>query len=744
MVTLSDSLISSASRSLRLRMRPDLRMRYHRYQGRPYWVVKEPVGLKYYRFQEEEFSILRMLDGAISYQQIKERFEKEFAPQRITLQDLQHFIGMLHRSGLVIADSPGQGRALKRRRDEVVRRELLGKLSNILALRFKGIDPERLLKWLHPYIRWYFSIPCFIACIVMALCALSLVVVQYDTFRTRLPAFHEFFGPANWFWLGITLAVTKVLHEFGHGLSCTHFGGECHEMGVMFLVLTPCLYCNVSDSWLLPNKWHRAVIGAAGMYVEICLASMATFLWWFSVPGLLNHICLSVMFVCSVSTVMFNGNPLLRFDGYYILSDIAEIPNLRQKSSKILSRLASEYCLGIEQQDDPFLPDRHIWFFAFYTIAAAVYRWVVVISILFFLNKVLEPYGLKALGQVIGVAGLVGMFVQPVWQFVQFLQTPGRLQQVKRKNLSITGLVVASLVAFFFLAPLPFNVKCAVEIKPRDAQRVIVRSAGRLEKVHVQPGTHVNKEDLVAEISNAELDLRIAEAERLKNVYEMQLESLQDQVQYKPKLGAGIPTLKKTIESTNENLANLYEQREWLKLRASLSGTILPPPEKKADPETDNRLPSWSGSLLRPENIGARVELDDVVCLVGDPNQFEALLVIDQADLPFIKTGLAVRIRLDAYAFDTLDGTIDEIAKSNMEVTAPSLSSQSGGGVATVTDAAGVQRPQSASYEAKVPLPDVKADLQTGLRGRAKIKAEPQTLAYRAWRVLTRTFHFRI
>ena len=148
---------------------------------------------------------------------------------------------------------------------------------------------------------------------------MTLVLVQFGEFQRKLPEFHQFFGPSNWFYLAIAMGFTKVLHEFGHGLSCKHFGGECHELGVMLLVLTPCLYCNVSDSWMLPNKWHRAFIGAAGMYVEICIASIATFLWWFSAPGLLNNICLSTMFVCSVSTVVFNGNPLLRYDGYYIL-----------------------------------------------------------------------------------------------------------------------------------------------------------------------------------------------------------------------------------------------------------------------------------------------------------------------------------------------------------------------------------------------------------------------------------------
>ena len=99
-------------------------------------------------------------------------------------------------------------------------------------------------------------------------------------FQRKLPAFHQFFGPKNWFYLGITMATVKVLHEFGHGLSCKHFGGECHELGFMFLVFTPCLYCNVSDAWMIESKWCRAAIGAAGVCVELFLASLATLLWW--------------------------------------------------------------------------------------------------------------------------------------------------------------------------------------------------------------------------------------------------------------------------------------------------------------------------------------------------------------------------------------------------------------------------------------------------------------------------------
>src|SRR5688572_17722287 len=129
MATLAESLISSSSRPLTLRMRPDLSSKRQRYHARSFWVVKEPVGLNYFRFHEEEYAILCMLDGQSSLEDIKERFETEFTPQKITFPDLQQFVGMLHRSGLVVSDAVGQGKQLKKRRDEKKRKELLGKFS---------------------------------------------------------------------------------------------------------------------------------------------------------------------------------------------------------------------------------------------------------------------------------------------------------------------------------------------------------------------------------------------------------------------------------------------------------------------------------------------------------------------------------------------------------------------------------------------------------------------------------------
>ena len=745
MVTLNDSLVSSASRKLPLRMRPDLSMRFHKYQGKPYWVVKEPIGLKYYRFQEEEFSILQMLDGTVSFQDIKDRFEKEFAPQKITLGDLQHFIGMLHRSGLLITGADGQGRQLKKRRDETKRKEFLGKLSNVLAIRFKGIDPERLLNALAPFTNWYFTKWAVMVVAFIGLCALLLIGTNFTMFRARLPAFHEFFGPQNWLWLGMTLGLTKVLHEFGHGLSCKRFGGECHEMGVMFLVLTPCLYCNVSDSWLLPSKWHRAAIGAAGMYVELTLASIATFLWWFSdEASTINQISLSVMFICSVSTVLFNGNPLLRFDGYYIMSDVMEIPNLRQKSSKILQRFMAEHCLGLEQQEDPFLPQGNQIFFGMYTIAAVIYRWIVVFSILMFLNSVLEPYGLQVVGRLIAGMGLFGLIIQPMWKLGKFLHVPGRMHQVKRKNILITLAILATIVSAFCLVPLPYSVKCSAQVQPRDAKTVYAGEDGILKEILVKPGRQVDVGTPIATLRNIQLELELAEAESTLKGSKAQLAAMLSSSDRRSAESIELTRIEiKYLET--KRIPQLEERFEKLTVKAPAKGVIILPRYQKARPTMAGQLPMWSGSLLDEQNRGATLTPTDIICYIADEANFEAELAVDQSDIDYVYRGQNVRILLEPYTDQELLGTIqseDDITRSPMEVTPEHLSFQAGGTIATQTGPNGMQRPLSATFQVFVDVQNPDKRLVRGMRGRAKIAADPQSLGQRLFRYAMKTFRF--
>lgn len=727
-----------------MRKRPDLTAKQQRYQGRTYWVVKDPVGLHYFRFQEEEFAILNMLNGEVSLDHIKSEFERKFPPQKITVEELGQFIGMLHRSSLIIANVTGQGIQLKKRRDKRKRQELLAALSNILAVRFKGIDPDRILNWMHPWLKWMFTKTAVICCMLLALSALTLVLVQFDVFRSKLPSFHQFFTAENWIWLGLTLAATKIIHEFGHGLSCKHFGGECHEMGVMLLVLTPCLYCNVSDSWMLPNKYHRAWIGAAGMYIEVVIASICTFLWWFSSPGLFNQLCLSTMFVSSVSTIIFNANPLLRYDGYYILSDLTEIPNLRQKATQILGHKLQHWCLGIEEPDDAFLPEQNQLFFALYSVASAVYRWVVLASILLFMWNVLEPYGLKVVSQMLGIVSIAGLIGQPAYKVYKFINTPGRLDKVKRKNVQGTIAVVAAVLGFVFLVPLPYRVFCVVEVKPRGAEPVYVEVSGRLDAIQVKSRQQVVEGQELARLSNVDLQLSIAELEGKRDQYEARLASLRRVRNEDEQANLEIPQVQETLETIVEQLAQKLKDVDRLVLKAPISGTVLPPAETPNKPDGTGQLPMWSGTPLRNKNLGSFMNESVLFCQIGDPANMEAILIVEQDDVEFIKQGQDVDIKLNELPFLTFNSKISEVSTKELQFAPRHLSSQRGGEVITKMDQSGVERPMNTSYQASADLNDPDGLLTLGLRGKAKIYTKWQTLGERGWRFLTRTFNFKL
>ncbi|MDR0870642.1 MAG: HlyD family efflux transporter periplasmic adaptor subunit [Planctomycetaceae bacterium] len=749
MVSLRDSLVSSSARKLPLKVRPDLTAQRQHYLGRSYWVLKEPIGAKYFRFQEEEYAILQKFDGFHSLDDIKEEFEEEFPPQKVTLEELQNFLGQLHQSGLIVASTPNQGPELLKRRSKRKRQELFQKYSNVLALRFKGIDPDVMLTELYPYISWLFHPFIVICCLILCLSAASLVLVNFDTFRSKLPEFHTFFSPLNLLLMSITLAGTKVLHELGHGFFAKHFKSECHEMGLMFLVLTPCLYMNVSDSWLLPNKWHRMAIGIAGVYVECILASVCTFIWWFSQPGLLNYLALNIMFVSSVSTIVFNINPLLRYDGYYILADYLEIPNLRQKATKIFGRLCQKWLLGMEVQDDPFLPKSNLVMFALFTVASFFYRWFIMVSILFFIFRVFEPYGVKILGQMLAVLSVGTMLGMPIYQVGKFFWVPGRIYKVKKWRFYLSLSVFIAILGFLCFCPLPYTVLAptVIELRAADSSQVYVpdiRGGCRLVEVNVLPGQFVRKGDVIGKLENLPLLSETASNEGRVQELEQEIKTLMQTRLYRSDAVLRIGPVQESLKATQDLLKNLYRDVHDLTLTAPVDGVVVPPPWKPYQAPPNDQLPQWWGSPLDKENLGAAYEPGTMICSIGDPKRLEAVLVVDQSKTGFLKTGQEVTVKLNEFPDRVFTGTVSEIEKQAVQSLDVQLSTKAGGDVPTTTKRDGSEEPNSASYRVRMLLDNPDLSIRVGMTGTAKVRVEPLTLVWRVWLFINETFNFKM
>lgn len=717
-------------RKIKVRMRPDLIINKQRYGGQSYYIIKDPVGLRYFRFREEELFLLTQLNGYKNLDDIRHDFVEKFRPQRLSVPELEKFVAQLLQAGLATAQTPQVGQRLyerfkKRRRDKWKQA-----LMNVLYIKVPIFDPEKLLGAMLPYTRFLFTIPFFLVAMAFGLCSLLLVLVNWSTFVSKLPAYHEFFNFRNILYMWAMLGIVKVMHEFGHGLSCKRFGGEVHEMGFLFLVFTPCLYCNVTDAWMLPSKWHRAIIGAAGMYVELILSSIFVWVWWYTEPGLLNTLSLSLIFVCSVSTVLFNANPLLRFDGYYILSDLAEIPNLRERSNKYLGAVAGQLFLGDDPVKDPFAPQSNRWLFITYAVAAYLYRILITVTILYFLYTFLRPYKLAAISFMLAIAAGITMVVVPAYKTLRTLQNKWRTLKVDKLRMALSIPAVLLVIAAIALFPFPMRIDAPFILQPKDAISVFVQTPGTLKELLVEDGTPVERSQRLARLENVELSMQLTAREEELRQYDdlrlayraMEQEDLAERARLR-------------VDSIRRDIQRLRREIDKLQLAAPPGsvGAVLSPPKKVEQ-----------GKLLKS---------GDLFCLIGDPEELEAYIVVPQSDLGLIQemqqapTGEPVRVWLKLYGHvgPIIESDVRRIARDAISDLPQALSNKAGGEVQTTTDAD--SKREIPAFRSYAVLADVTADDQTlkpGVRGVARFDVGYKSIYWRIKRYIQQTLNFRL
>jgi putative peptide zinc metalloprotease protein len=443
----------------------------------------------------------------------------------------------------------------------------------------------------------------------------------------------------------------------------------------------------------------------------------------------------------------------LRYDGYYILSDLSEIPNLRQKATTILSRKLGTWCLGMDEPDDPFLPKRNQVFFALYSVASAAYSWFITFSILMFLQKVFEPYRLEVIGQIIGLAAIGGLVVRPLWKLGHFFWVPGRLEQVKKERFRISLAVIGAVILAVLFLPLPYRIMCTLDVEARDARTVYVEQPGSITELLVHAGQQVKKGDLLARLENKDLELKVSDLKLQAAQLESQLNGLQRERFSDAQAGSDIPHIQESLDAIKDELAKKQRDLDHLELHAPIDGFVIPP-EPMPEPQSDDkeRLPTWWGTPLEKKNIGAYLKLNAKFCQIGDPKKMQAALVIDQADVDMVaarngeEPGSKVVVKLDELPGETYSSEIIGISKLDLKFSPRELSHKSGGDLQTKTDpTTGAERPLTTSYQALAPLDDDDQLLVVGLRGRAKVSATHWvSLGGRVWRWFGQTFHFKL
>jgi putative peptide zinc metalloprotease protein len=722
--TLAPSLpFGQAAEHLVVKLRPDLVVQPQFYEGMTHYVVKDPLALKYFRFKIEEYYLLELFDGKQTLQEVKKAFERKYRPQTISIEDLTRFVAQLHEAGIVHIDSGEQAKVLIRRRKKNRWRKVWAFLANILFIKIPIIDPERLLTRMYPYFRWIFTRTFVTLSTCSMAFALCLVASQWKTFYDKLPDFQSFF---NWwtimsFW--VCLAGVKIIHEFGHGLTAKHFGGEVHEMGILFLVLTPALYCDVTDSWLLPNKWKRIWISAAGIYVECFLASIATFVWWYSTPGLLNSLAMATMFICSVNTIMFNANPLLRYDGYYVMADWLEIPNLRIKSTQFFAYLIQEKVLGLEIPVQSYMPRSRRILFVTYSVASYIYRWFVTFAILWFLSQVLKPYKLESVSYLLATGALVPLLGMPVYQIGKFLRTPGRMRKVKKARAAAYAAAAIALVCGILLIPTPLRINGTLVLKLAKPEEVYTEVEGQLVELNVKDGDWIKKDTVIAKLSNPSKEKELEERQQDHDTAWFKAQWYRSSAEREHR--ALVMQHEEFATEMNVTIEKITQQLGKLTLIANRDGRVVGSPHK--------------------ETVGQWIKPGKAFCEVGDPYKLEAHLIIDQSDILLLKPGNIAWIKINGRAEITIKSKVSEIAKRSSDEVPTELSNLANGEVASKPDPkTGSAKPLTAVYEVIIPIDNPDLRLEPGLRGAAKIDGGRYTVAWWLMRWWNKIFNFQL
>jgi putative peptide zinc metalloprotease protein len=705
-----DYLMSSVERTLAVRSRGDIQQVAVPIAGRPSYVLKDPLTSEHFQLTQHEHFLFTKLQESISLSLLKRKFESEFAPQTVAFTSLQHGVNQLFEQGLLVSTAPGQGRHLLDRRAEKSRRERLQNLLRALSFRIASWDASALIGKLHNKLRWLSSPLAGVIAAAIVVYAFWLLLIHGSQVLVKLPTVGELWQPRYLLlWLG-TIVLLKIAHEMGHAITCHHFGGRCHESGVMLLAFFPALYCDVSDVWQMTSKRQRMLVSASGMIVEITLAAAAFIGWWYTVPGLLHTWLLGVAVIGSFGTLVINANPLLRYDGYYLLADWMEVPNLASRGQGLALGRLRQWLLAEPRATDSLLSNRQQRRVVIYAVLSRLYSVVVLIAIYAMLFSLARPYHLENVVATLAVLTLIGIALPYGYALWRLFRNPANRSRLQTPRVAIFAGTLTAIVLAILFWPIRHTVAGKAVFIPENGHMVYATVGGELAKA-LKPGTQVQAGDIVAELRDPQVYISLVKHTgevAIKQVHFQQLNTLRA---LESRISLQLPTAKAELTDAESQLSQYRRRADELVVRSPIAGTIIAPPVVKAEQISD-RLRNWSGSPLEARNQGCWVEPGTVLCMVGEPNQLSALVTVDERDMVDLQPGDQVKILLESAPVRIVTGAVKQVASR-----------------ATEPDSEPDSELAERFYVIEVELKGNEALAAVGTGGSAKIAASDTTLA---------------
>ncbi len=637
---------------LKPRTRSHARIHRHDYRDQVWYVLEDTSSGRCHRFSVAAHYLIGLMDGQRTVQQIWDAAVTRLGDDAPTQDETIRLLGQMHAADVLLCDLPPDSREIFQRREQQEQRQLRQRLAQPLSIRIPLFDPDRFLtRWL-PWVRPLFSWFGLALWLLVVLAGGVLAASHWPELSNNI--IDQVLTAENLLMLWLAYPLVKAVHELGHGFATKNWGGEVHEIGIMLLVLMPVPYVEASSASAFREKHKRMVVGAAGIMVELFLAALAMMLWLNVEPGPVRALAFNVMLIGGVSTLFFNGNPLLRFDGYYVLSDLIEIPNLATRSKKYLGYLVQRYLFDV--RDDAEVPSvargERSWFL-FYGIASYLYRmFIMFVIILFIASKFF------IIGVLLAIWAVTIQLVWPLLKSLGFVLNNQRLNKKRARAVLTTTSVVVALVTFVVLVPVPSWTHAEGVVWLPEQSRVRAQVNGAVVRLLAEPDSQVDPGDALIETDDPFLrqEVRLLEARRRELEARLTEAKLRDRSQAQ--------VVREEINVVEADLEHARERLDALVIHSQIGGRFVVP--NAAD------------------LAGRFVRRGELIAYVIEPDKAEVRAVVRQDAIGMVRNRtLSVQLRVADWQAEAVPSRIiRQVPAATVRLPSEALGSSGGGAIA--------------------------------------------------------------
>lgn len=627
-----------------LKLRTDLQFTPQSYGGTPCFLLEDPLNAAFFRLGTAEYALLQRLNGQTPLENLLEDPSIDLTAEQIQL--LSQWL-IQHR--LVYLQTQQGWQLFQTKTDHI---QQFSRYFNWLFIRLPLGSPDRIISRLLPYLRSLLTWRFFALWLLVCISGAWQIASHSERF---IQAADSVLAVNNLVWLLLAWIMVKTVHELFHGLVCKRYGGYIHQAGILLILFAPIGgYVNASSSWKFTSRWQRMHVSIAGMYIELFLAGLAAWVWAYTEAGELNYLAYNMVLITSVATLLFNANPLMRFDGYYVLTDLVDIPNLYTLGQKYIVYLNQRYLQG-RAVTDPVQGHAHAWFIRTYGLMSLIWRWLVTITLLVLAHLLWHGAGI-----VLAILAVVIMLILPLARFVLNLHKHPHRGAIMRRMTMLLG--VGGTLAALLLTQVYWSPQLTAPAIIDYAQESLIRAdgAGFIRKIAVQSGQMVQKGDLLLVLDNPNL---VAERDDL--ALQLHIHRLKQQQQLSDELLIDYQTEAAKLQELRDKWRELAQQVQHLSLYAPHAGMVIA-----------QGLNDWQGRY---------VERGTELLSVANPEQFKVMVSVAQEDIDSFRAQVdtPVMVYRDSQPLQALPAVLAQVKPSaSQEIVYPALTALGGGKLA--------------------------------------------------------------